>query len=765
MRKLQLERLEPRALLSGVPLDWLPRGAGGGGALFSPQLSPHSASDLFIASDMGQLFHSRSAGASWETVDFHEIQARPPTQVQFTNDPNILYSLDTTEIDGGESARVTKSTNGGQTWNVLPANPLGDDPAIKLFADPNSSQRLIVSDFSRLFFSADGGVTFSQKFSTTDSNLGLHVGGVFFEGTSIYVGTSKGLLVSTNGGQTFGVSSVVGLPSGEAILGFAGGKQNGVTQLFAITRPAADVYAGIQGTDYGPAKVFSLIWGQGSWTQRTLPADVYPFFVAMAGNTASTAYLAGSSSDSLPTVYKTSDGGVSWQNVFRTADNENIATGWAGDSGDLNWTWNEAVLGLAVATNNANRLVITDYGFAHASSNGGASWQQLYVNPADQNPAGAETPEGRAYRSSGLDNTSSWNIAWTSPANLIVSSTDIKGMVSRDGGLSFSFDYTGHDRNTMYHSVVHPVSGIVYAATSSVHDLYQSTYLEDERIDGGNGAVLYSADGAHNWQTLHDFGRPVVWVATDPTSPNRLYAAVVHRTQGGIYVSNNIQQGAASSWTKLANPPRTEGHPFNIRVLSDGTLVASYSGRRANDAFTASSGVFVSTNGGQSWLDRSDAGMRYWTKDVVIDPHDAAQNTWYAGVYSGWGGPPNGLGGLYRTTNRGLTWTRISALDRVESITVNPTDPHEAFVTTERDGLMYTANLRATAPSFTQVDSYPFRQTQRVFYNPYDLQEIWVTSFGAGLRVGRAEIVAPRTIEREPPRDQQAPVRPPARAR
>jgi hypothetical protein len=35
--------------------------------------------------------------------------------------------------------------------------------------------------------------------------------------------------------------------------------------------------------------------------------------------------------------------------------------------------------------------------------------------------------------------------------------------------------------------------------------------------------------------------------------------------------------------------------------------------------------------------------MRYWTKDVVIDPHDATQNTWYAGVWSGWGGPPNGL--------------------------------------------------------------------------------------------------------------------------
>ena len=40
--------------------------------------------------------------------------------------------------------------------------------------------------------------------------------------------------------------------------------------------------------------------------------------------------------------------------------------------------------------------------------------------------------------------------------------------------------------------------------------------------------------------------------------------------------------------------------------------------------------------------------MRYWTKDILIDPNDATQSTWYVCVYSGWGGPPNGLGGLYR---------------------------------------------------------------------------------------------------------------------
>src|SRR6185312_3018002 len=104
-----------------------------------------------------------------------------------------------------------------------------------------------------------------------------------------------------------------------------------------------------------------------------------------------------------------------------------------------------------------------------------------------------------------------WGITWTSPQHMIVSSTDIRGTQSDDGGDSFNFDYTGHSRNTMYWSTVQPATGVVYAATSSVHDLYQSTYLTDARIDGGNGAVLYSADQGHTWQTLHDFAHSVVW--------------------------------------------------------------------------------------------------------------------------------------------------------------------------------------------------------------------------------------------------------------
>jgi hypothetical protein len=34
------------------------------------------------------------------------------------------------------------------------------------------------------------------------------------------------------------------------------------------------------------------------------------------------------------------------------------------------------------------------------------------------------------------------------------------------------------------------------------------------------------------------------------------------------------------------------------------------------------------------------------------------------------------------------------------------------------------------------VDAYPFRQPERVYFNPFNLNALWVSSFGNGMRVG-----------------------------
>ncbi len=131
---------------------------------------------MYIASDMGQIFHSTNDGQLWDTVDFRETHGGHSSQVQFTSNPQILYSVD--YASGGDVVTPTKSIDGGVNWTPLAADPTGGG-TYSVFADYNNPNRLLVSDYSHLWISTDGGATFNQRFATSDAN-GLLVGrGVF----------------------------------------------------------------------------------------------------------------------------------------------------------------------------------------------------------------------------------------------------------------------------------------------------------------------------------------------------------------------------------------------------------------------------------------------------------------------------------------------------------------------------------------------------------------------------------------------------------
>ena len=52
------------------PRRFQPRGVGGGGALFGPTISPIDPDELYVGTDMTDLYHSLDFGAHWETIPF-----------------------------------------------------------------------------------------------------------------------------------------------------------------------------------------------------------------------------------------------------------------------------------------------------------------------------------------------------------------------------------------------------------------------------------------------------------------------------------------------------------------------------------------------------------------------------------------------------------------------------------------------------------------------------------------------------------------------
>ena len=622
-----------------------------------------------------------------------------------------------------------------------------------LDADYNNPTHLVLSNYGQIFFSSNGGATFTSIHTATVNTDGNTVGGVFYDGTNIYVGTNDGVLVSTTSGASWTTAAITGLPATEKIFSFAAARVGTVTRFFCLTCGTGNwnpgsVLSSATGGGYAgfTLGVYSCTYGTGNWVSSLTGIDLnndYPTFIAMAGNDVNTAYISGGSSSSNPVVLKTVNTGTSWTHVFNTANNQNIFTGWCGQNGDHGFSFPEVSFGMSVAPTNSNMVIFGTFSDIHKTSDGGTTWHQAYLSAADENPANVATPTQKTYHSIGLEPTTCWQIFWINATTLFSCYTDIHGIRSTDGGNGWAFNNTGTTANTTYR-IAKASNGTLYAGTSGIHDMYQSTHLTDAQDDksDASGEIISSIDNGLSWQVVHLFSHPVYWIVIDPNTPNRAYASVINHAgtgaAGGVYRCDNLSNLATSTWTLLTAPAGTEGHPASLNVLNDGTLVATFSGRNASP-FTASSGCFTYNPTSGIWKDVSDPGMKYWTQDVTIDPNDATQNTWYAGVFSAWGGNGNGMGGIYKTTNRGTAWKRITSTANITdatSCTFNPSNPNEIYIASETQGLWRSANVNAATPTFSRLNNYPFQQPERVFFNPYNANEVWVSSFGNGMKMG-----------------------------
>lgn len=719
-------------------------GPGGGGYNYAPSVSPHNPDICFLNCDMAGVYRSEDGGNSWQLIPYRQLVSTVKGKIQFSRHPDTLFVLrrrrqvDTDPIWRGEPAF---SADGGATWQAL--NDPSGSGLHRLEADPNSTQRLLANEYNRLFFSKDGGQSWVSVFQPTDDNVCL--GGVFWDGPNIFAATNHGLLVSKNNGSSFSLETHAGLPE-TGLYHFTGVKHNTALHFFAIPAPAAEMYAwlnpleyrgklqGIYRLDYAPGAAWQNI-------RHNIPENFEVAWVEPARSQPGAVWLAAATPDDQPQLFKSDNNGLSWQPTLELNGNANVATGWAGENGAFWLAFNGAALGLAVDPNDADHVLFSD-GNGHLSRDGGQTWQAYYVQPGSRNPAGAEAQIQRYYKSSGLDVTTAHQIFWNAPQEMYVCNTDIGQTFSQDGGQSWTFSrnifhsWGPVANNNWYRMVRQASSGHLFAAIAGINDFYQDGRLSDEQLDEAPGLIARSTNGGLTWDTVYNFGHGVVWIENDKLLPQRLYASVAHSTAGGIFKSDD--NGA--SWVKLPAPPRTEGHPYNLISLNDGSLLATFAARETSGgALSESSGVFLLPPGSNTWLDRSAPDMRFFTKDICVDPHDSTQNTWYASVWGRYSVfyPANdahvGKGGLYLSRDRGQSWARIFADEQAQSLSIHPDNPELAFLCLENNGLLACTNLRSKQPEFRRLENFPYWRPKRTFFNPYNLQELWVSTMGGGV--------------------------------
>ena len=771
---------------AGLPASWNPRGLGGGGGMFAPSISPHDSNVLFLAIDMSELFRSLDGGQSWQILPFTQVQVKQLSEVQFTSTPGTLYLAENRRLPNeANTTRPIKSIDLGDSWSPF-ANwpPQAGLQAVALFANPNRDDTFIVCTGSRLYFYQSGSTNggFSLAYSFTNANG--RVGGVFWDANLAYAGTSEGLLVSSNGGASFANS--VSPPAGHRIISFAGAKDpaNGQLRFYCVS---STLSVGAQSTPQtfanGTAnRVYRLDWPQDSaWTLEWtgLPSNDHPILVAMARNNIGIAHVAVARVNSYPTnctAYRQAGPGTSWTRTFIVETNGNIATGWGSFSSksvnpansietDITYAY---PCGLAVAPDDANFVVLSDNAMIHKTTNGVAPspvWQQIYT--ANDNPghgAGQLFPHGQSYQTTGLEITLTYWLDWVSTNEMWIGAADYQAPHSTDGGKRWGFDY---DHQTLgagdVYQVTHdPTSGVRYAISTYLNSSYEFLGQDDVHVDNTGPpnkmapGLFALAPGATVWTVLRtNFGvssgrgANPVWLTVDAPR-RRLFVAIPNSdtNMAGIYRLDLVSQ----VWTNLGVPWRGGlplVHPFNIRVLRNGDLLVSFSARQVGDnnaPYAPTSGVMLYQFADMTWTDRTRAEMQYFTRDVMVDPTDPTEQTWFACVSNtdntntspSSADLPMTYGGLYVTTNAGDNWTRLwsgttQACASVTSCTPHPTLRGELWMSTRFSGLWLVTNVFATSgPVFVQT-SYPFRAPERVFFNPYNPDELWVTSNGYGV--------------------------------
>ena len=434
-------------------------------------------------------------------------------------------------------------------------------------------------------------------------------------------------------------------------------------------------------------------------------------------------------------IAKTTDGGQSWTIVHQESNraSNNLEPSWVEGRaiGNGPSIWFDAPYDIGVAPTNPDICYATDLFRTYRTTNGGRTWQQ--VNSVR---AGA----GR-WTTRGLDVTTSYGVHFDpfDRRHVFITYTDIGLFQSSDGGASWMGSTVGIPdkwRNTTYWIAFDPkVKGLLWGAFGANHDLPRPKMWRNRNTDTYQGGVAVSTDGGQRWTLSNEGMREtsVTHILMDPTSPvgNRtLYACGFGR---GVYKS--VDNGR--SWT-LKNNGIEIKQPFAWRITraDDGTLylvVARRSERgRINDADDGA--LYKSTDGGEHWVKMLLPKGTNGPMSLVLDPKDQKRmylTAWGVARLAGDTG-----GGVFLSTDGGQTWRNIfNQSQHVYDLTVDPKNTRTLYICGFDSAAYRSTDGGAT---WTRIKGYNFKWGHRVILDPVNPDKIYITTFGGSVWHGPA---------------------------
>ncbi len=543
---------------------------------------------------------------------------------------------------GAPSGGLWVSYNDGISWQTF-TDDLTNIGVSDLAIDPNNPDTMYLATGDRdagdtysfgLMKSTDGGVTWGSTGLSYSVSSGKRVTRVLVHPKSsniIIVATRDGMYQSTNYGVSFSL------------------KQSGPFNSLSMVNGGSDTL--FAGTTGGSATVYRSTNGGSSWSLVNLglpSSGINRVEVAVSPSSPNKIYAVyGASNSGFYGLYSSSNYGNTWT---QKSTSPNIL-GWeANGSGTGGQSWYD--LTLAVDPNNSNTIYVGGVNI-WKSTNGGSSWSinahwygangLPYVH-ADHHHAGFRPNSSEFYLGTdgGVYKTSNGGSSWTALNDgmnitqyykISQSQTDTTLLIggSQDNGTHLRTSTTNWNRVVGGDGMDNDVD------PNTNNTLYASIYY---------GEFYKSTNGGNNFSSINTNLSPAGsgnWVTPfkcDPNTSNTIYAGFKK-----IWKSTNagISWSATSSNNISGNSNIDE---FEI-APSNSSYIYALINRR----------IFLSTNGGSTWIDRSNNGNlspQYSILGVDIDDADPLHVVISCSGY-------NNSNKVFESTNGGQQWTNISS--------------------------------------------------------------------------------------------------------
>lgn len=707
------------ALIALAPLPvsagpWVNANPGAGGAFTSIGAGPTGI--LLCGSDLGGAYRSLDRGRSWDAIGYSRgLAAAHVSAVAFDpQDANVLYL--------GTEYGVYRSGNGGSTFQqvspsgyIAALTPAPSNPSI-VYAPYHPGYN---STTTGLFKSTDRGVNWTSVNTNLPSGLRITKLVVHptnpstlyaVSGTDLFVsGALPSLWNSTDGGATW---TRLGSSLGN-IWDLAMDPSN--PQVLYVT-----VYTGTPRSSWSGSVYKStdggLTWAlKGSHTGCVLVKRDQPQTLWVIDPDRD-------EGDPEQGVWQSTDGGNTWSKTSEMA-------GWDSGWQTANWAYGGSGYGMAKVLgqdlSDPSVIYWTHWQFVFGSFDGGVRFENLFTR---------ELSPGW-WSSRGIENVAVTGVAISEadPSRMYTGYYDIGMWRSLDGGTSwqscnhpsFTGAWTGHGGCTVSIAPDPARAGVVFATMGEEADLAT--------------VVKSTSSGAASSWTAANSGLPsgfVYGLSLDRTSPGTQRRLFV--TSGGD-VYRSTDDGA--SWSMVFNC-----NTCRVTAVDrfDGNLV--YTGGEG--------GLWRSTDGGATWnaMGPADFGGAngaalkevQWTGVHAITPDPSNTGRAYVAAY--------GSGkGIYRSSDRGGTWSKLRAGDFFRGVTVNPSNSTELFATSSKaykaggsvggsDGVLRSTDSGQTWTSLNDGLAWPFAGPIAVDWsNP---SKLIVGSPGTGFWIRNLEAVA-----------------------